>query len=96
MSGQFLHQNLARGRWFELSLVQQLGNIGSEVGRARRSCDKDEAKFWGAAARAGFVLSDFIRQALERVAQKGNLPRLRNFLRRAFGRTNLWRRFGIA
>ncbi len=52
MSGQFLHQNLARGRWFELSLAQQLGNIGSEVGRARRSCGSDEAKFWNAAARA--------------------------------------------
>lgn len=52
MNGQFLHQNLAQGRWFELSLAQQLGNIGSEVGRMRLSRDKDEAKFWGAAARA--------------------------------------------
>lgn len=52
MKDQFLHQNLARGRWFELSLVQQLGNIGSEVGRAQLSCGKDEARFWGAAARA--------------------------------------------
>lgn len=55
MSGQFLHQNLARGRWFELSLAQQLGNIGSEVGRTRRSCGNDEAKFWNAAARARWI-----------------------------------------
>ena len=28
------HQNLANGRWFTFSLAEQLGNIGSEVGRA--------------------------------------------------------------
>jgi hypothetical protein len=28
------HENLAAGKWFELSLAEQLGNIGSEVGRA--------------------------------------------------------------
>ena len=28
------HKELAAGRWFELSLMEQLGNIGSEVERA--------------------------------------------------------------
>ena len=28
------HQSLAGGRWFQMSLADQLGNIGSEVGRA--------------------------------------------------------------
>jgi hypothetical protein len=28
------HRELAAGRWFTLSLAEQLGNIGSEVGRA--------------------------------------------------------------
>ncbi len=28
------HANLAAGGWSELSLVEQMGNIGSEVGRA--------------------------------------------------------------
>ncbi|KKR48367.1 MAG: hypothetical protein UT86_C0006G0005 [Candidatus Magasanikbacteria bacterium GW2011_GWC2_40_17] len=28
------HKNLAEGRWFTLSLAEQLGNVGSEVGRA--------------------------------------------------------------
>lgn len=27
------HKNLAAGRWFSLSLAEQLGNVGSEVGR---------------------------------------------------------------
>jgi hypothetical protein len=52
MNNQFFHRNLARGRWFELSLAQQMGNIGSEVGRARLACDKDEPKFWSAVGRA--------------------------------------------
>ena len=30
----FIHQNLAQGRWFGLTLSEQLGNVGSEVGRA--------------------------------------------------------------
>lgn len=28
------HQDLAAGRWHELSLAEQLGNVGSEVSRA--------------------------------------------------------------
>ncbi|MCK4505874.1 MAG: hypothetical protein KAW14_09670 [Candidatus Aegiribacteria sp.] len=29
-----MHRDLASGRWWELSLYEQLGNVGSEVGRA--------------------------------------------------------------
>ena len=32
-----LHLGLAAGRWHELSLLEQLANIGSEVGRATRA-----------------------------------------------------------
>lgn len=28
------HKSLATGRWFELTLMEQMGNIGSDVGRA--------------------------------------------------------------
>ena len=31
-----LHKDLAAGRWWELSLYEQLGNVGSEVSRALR------------------------------------------------------------
>ncbi len=31
------HATLAAGRWNQLTLVQQLANIGSEVGRAARA-----------------------------------------------------------
>jgi len=49
---QFTHKNLAEGRWGELSLSEQLGNIGSEVGRARKWKGKDEKIFEGAWTRA--------------------------------------------
>lgn len=30
----FQHKELAQGRWFQMSIVEQLGNVGSEVSRA--------------------------------------------------------------
>jgi len=30
-----IHQSLAQGRWQEMSFAEQMGNIGSEVSRAR-------------------------------------------------------------
>src|SRR5476649_360021 len=36
MTAQF-HTSLAEGRWFKYSLAEQLGNIGSEVGRTIRA-----------------------------------------------------------
>jgi hypothetical protein len=36
------HQDLASGRWQKFSLVDQLANVGSEVGRALSWQDKNE------------------------------------------------------
>ena len=47
----YLHKNLASGKWQELSLVEQLGNIGSEVSRAFRWQGKDEKLFQKAVER---------------------------------------------
>ncbi len=41
----FQHQSLANGKWFELSLCNQMGNIGSEIGRAKKWKDKDAKLF---------------------------------------------------
>ena len=49
---EILHKNLAEGRWYKLSLAAQLGNIGSEVSRARRTQGKNEDRFWNAVIRA--------------------------------------------
>jgi hypothetical protein len=51
MNERILHKNLAAGRWYELSLAEQMGNIGGEVSRARLSQGKDGERFWGAVAR---------------------------------------------
>jgi len=48
----FKHKKLSEGRWYELSLMEQLGNIGSEVLRTARQKGKDEKLFWGAVERA--------------------------------------------
>ena len=46
------HQKLAEGDWQKLSFMEQLGNIGSEVGRAAKWQNKDEHIFRGAVSRA--------------------------------------------
>ena len=43
---------ISKQRWFTLSLPEQLGNIGSEVGRACTWQGKDDQSFWGAITRA--------------------------------------------
>ena len=35
-----IHQNLVNGSWQKLSLYEQMGNIGSEVGRVARARDE--------------------------------------------------------
>ena len=46
------HASLATGRWQTLSLVEQLANVGSEVGRARRWKEKDPSSCENAFGRA--------------------------------------------
>ncbi len=46
-----LHEGI-ESRWQELTLPEQLGNVGSEVGRAAKWQDKDDKLFWGAVERA--------------------------------------------
>lgn len=53
---EYHHQSQAEGKWHTLSLVEQMGNIGSEVGRAARAQGNDE-RFEGAVRRA-FELMD--------------------------------------
>lgn len=47
---------VSKERWLTLSLAQQFGNIGSEVGRAAKWQGKDESSFWGAVTRATELL----------------------------------------
>lgn len=49
---KIFHSNLAAGRWHKLKLVEQLGNIGSEVNRTLLFKDKDKDAYFNAAERA--------------------------------------------
>jgi hypothetical protein len=46
------HPDLAAGRWYQLSLAEQLGNVGAEVGRMRRQGARDERRAAAAFERA--------------------------------------------
>ena len=48
----FIHKELAAGRWFRLSLCEQLANIGSEVHRVLVWQKKDKNNFENAVNRA--------------------------------------------
>ena len=37
----YQHKNLAAGKWLGLNLAEQMGNVGSEVGRAINWINKD-------------------------------------------------------
>jgi hypothetical protein len=46
------HRDLADGRWWRLSLAEQLGNIGSEISRATKWSGRNETLARGALERA--------------------------------------------
>ena len=53
MTSGVFHQEAAAGRWFEMSLMDQLGNIGTEVARAARAKEAGNAqRAWYALVRA--------------------------------------------
>ncbi len=49
---KYIHEDLANGRWKELSLSEQMGNIGSEVHRAIKWKSKNLERATKAAERA--------------------------------------------
>ena len=49
---KYIHKKLAAGRWFQLSFAEQMGNIGSEVGRACLAQNNNLVRFDGAVLRA--------------------------------------------
>lgn len=53
MAEQALHASLSAGRWYTLTLNEQLGNVGSDVGRAIRAKERcDDVRLQGALERA--------------------------------------------
>ena len=53
MAAEALHSSLAAGRWHTLTLAEQLGNVGSDVGRAIRAKEqRNDIRMQGALDRA--------------------------------------------
>ncbi len=71
------HKELASGRWKELSLAEQMANIGSEVGRAMRWRRKGNTEFAQRAAVRALELLDLSLDAGHSYSQLKELARVR-------------------
>jgi hypothetical protein len=90
---QILHKSLSEGRWFELSFLEQMGNVGSEVGRAAARTKTGEREGAERALDRAFELLDltiFGRQKNGKNLKE--LSRARELLAEAFyGDPNLYK-----
>jgi hypothetical protein len=71
------HRDLAAGRWWELSLAEQLGNIGSEISRTTKWSNRNDELARGALERA-LELFDL---TLDDPRHRKSLARLRELAR---------------
>lgn len=72
------HRDLAAGRWFELSLAEQLGNVGSEFSRAVRWSQSNNPALSERAFHRALELLDL---TLDDPRHRRSLPRLREIAR---------------
>ncbi|MDO8512437.1 MAG: hypothetical protein Q7S57_04135 [bacterium] len=79
----FQHAELAAGRWFTMTIAEQLGNIGSDYERALRWKEKGEEKMFTSAFNRTLELIDLTlndpRLTMER---KREIARMRDEVRR--------------
>jgi hypothetical protein len=71
------HRDLASGRWHELSLAEQLGNVGSEISRATKWTSRNPELARGALERA----LELIDLTLDDPRHRQSPPRLRELAR---------------
>jgi hypothetical protein len=71
------HSDLAAGRWWELSLAEQLGHVGSEISRARRW----ESRNPDVSRRAFYRALELIDLTLDDPRLRRSFPRLREVAR---------------
>lgn len=71
------HRDLAAGRWWELTVAEQLGNVGSEVGRAVRWSSRNPALAESALHRA----LELIDLTLDDPRHRRSVARLREIAR---------------
>jgi hypothetical protein len=75
-----VHQELAAGRWFELSLVEQLAHVGSEVERTMRWRSKGNPAYARRAFERALELLDLTIADARHRSRLRELTRLREAL----------------
>ncbi len=71
------HQGMASGRWNELSLVEQMANIGSEVERAIRWKNKNNQEYCIKAFERALELFDLTLESSKTFPQLKEIARAR-------------------
>ncbi|MCM8831852.1 MAG: hypothetical protein NC918_06650 [Candidatus Omnitrophica bacterium] len=77
---EFYHKTLAEGRWFRLSFLEQMANIGSEVGRAINWKNKCESEYSKKAIERALELLCLTIQDPKNRSHLKELTRLKEFL----------------
>ena len=88
---EFIHQSLASGRWQQLTLAEQMANIGSEVGRAIKWKNKNHIDYKEKAIIRALELLYLTIEAQRKRKGLRELTRLREVLIDFFYCDNIYR-----
>lgn len=96
----YQHKDLAAGRWSKLSFLEQMANIGSEVGRALNWRAKNNTAYCRQAAERALELIDLTTEGIKDFAHLKELARVREAIVDYFFGINqfissdlLWRKY---
>jgi len=92
--GKQQHQGLANGRWQVMTLSEQMGNIGSEVGRAVNSQRQGNEKKMNSALERAFELFDLTIADSRWLSRLKELTRSREVLADYFFGDNVYNSTG--
>lgn len=76
-----IHATLAAGRWQEMSFAEQMGNIGSELARARAADERGDRERRNHALNRALELADLTLSCEDEERRRLELGRLRDALR---------------
>jgi hypothetical protein len=82
------HKGLAQGRWFKLSFLEQMANIGSEVERALNWKAKNKVEYSNLAVERALELLDLTLDDANNRARLKEIARVREALVDYFGGDN--------
>lgn len=96
----YQHKNLAQGQWAQMSLAEQMANIGSEVSRALNWRSKDNKELSEKAVVRALELIDLSLDSTKKFSRLKEIARLREAVVDYFFGSNqfsssevLWRKY---